>query len=76
MPEYLAKYTVKSIMYDGGAWFPDPDPHYHEHLFEARDGTEAKKMAEEYKSSIGKEYFGPRITLDSLLKVENVDLKR
>lgn len=33
-------------------------------------------MAEEYKSSIGKEYFGPRITLDSLLKVKNVDLKR
>lgn len=76
MPKYLAKYTVNAMMCDGGCWVPDLEPHKPEHAFEAKDDEEAKKLAEERKIVIRKDYFGPTITLDELLKVEkNIELK-
>ncbi len=30
MTTYLARYTTKAAMFDGGAWMPDQEPHYEE----------------------------------------------
>ncbi len=76
MPKYQAKYTVKAMMCDGGCWVPDLDSHNPEHSFDAKDDDEAQKLAEEHKSVLRKDYFGPKITLDELLKVEKkIELK-
>lgn len=75
MPEYLAKYTTRAAMFDGGAFMPDPEPHYDEYRFEAETDGDAAKIAEEYKSTLGKEYFGSAITLDSLDQVKPVKVE-
>jgi len=74
MPEYLARYTVKALMYDG-AWMPDPEPHKPEFRFEAKNDFEARKIAEEHMDTFEKDYFHPIPTLDQILKVEDVLLK-
>lgn len=72
MPEYLAKYTTRAAMMDGGTWMSDPDPHHNEYRFLAENDEDAAKKAEEYKSILGKEYFGPTTTLNSLDQVRNI----
>ena len=76
MEKYLAKYTVRASMFDGGAFMPDPEPHKLEYLFEAKDETDAKKLAEEHRTTFNSRYFSPTSTLDQLLKVENVQLEK
>ncbi len=73
---YLAKYTTNSSMYDGGAWMPDPEPHKDEYRFQANGDKQAQRLAEEHKRDIGKRYFGPSVTLDSLVRIEDVYLKK
>ncbi len=72
MPEYLAKYTTRAAMFDGGAWMPDQEPHYDEYRFEAENDEKAQKVADGHKAVIARNYFGPNITLDSLDKVKEI----
>ncbi len=74
MVEYLAKYTVRAYMFDGGAWMPDPEPHKVEYRFKAKTYEAAKKIAREHTSTFKDIYFGPCSTLDQLLKIEEVKL--
>ena len=72
MKKYLAKYTTRAAMFDGGAWMPDPDSHHDEFRFEADNDGEAQKRAHEQKAVIAKQYFGSNITLDSLDQVREI----
>ncbi|MFH1073213.1 MAG: hypothetical protein V1743_07335 [Nanoarchaeota archaeon] len=81
LQNYLATYTVRANMFDGGCWMPDPEPHHIEYGFsidraqyKSKKAAEARanEMAEEHKSVIRKDYFGPSITLDRLLRVDEV----
>ena len=69
MPEYLAKYRTEAYMFDGGAWMPDPDAHSDEYRFKARSDKEALKKAKEHMKIFQKLYFGPKSTLEQLLKL-------
>lgn len=73
--KYMAEYTVRSSMMDGGCFMPDPEPHQEKRHFEAADDAEAKKKAEGYKPEIAKKYFGPSITLESVSEVREVELQ-
>lgn len=74
MKNYLAQYTIKAAMFDGGAWMPDPEPHKREHSFQAQDSEQAKTMAEAHRLVLTKEYFGPMITLDRLVETTEIRL--
>ena len=74
MLKYLAKYTIKAAMFDGGAWMPDPETHHQERHILAEDDADAKKRAEGYKSEVGKGYYGPSVSLDSLIQMKEVAL--
>lgn len=76
MAKYLAKYSVLVDMFDGGAWMPDPEPRKPEHYFEADNDKEASRIAEGYMKTFKDTYFNPTSKLDSLLKIEDVELKR
>lgn len=74
MPRYLAKYTIRAMMFDG-AWMQDPEAHHAEHKYIAENDAAAVKIAEDHKKAVGSNYFGPRVTLDQLLKIEEVEIK-
>ncbi len=76
MQTYLARYTVWADMYDGGAFMPDPEPHKPEYRFDVDNKEKARKVAEDYIPELAKRFFGPRITLDELLEINEVELKR
>ena len=73
MKNYLAVYSIKSSMFDGGAWMPDPEPHREEYRFEASDDGDARKKSEEHSRMFRKIYFGPQTTLESLMEVRELD---
>ncbi len=66
MPEYLAKYTTRASLMDGGTWMADPDPHHNEYRFIAENDEDAVKKAEEYIPILRKEFWLPTTTLNSL----------
>lgn len=74
MPEYIANYSTNTYYYDGGAFLPDPDLVQNEYRFAAEDNKDAKRLAREHISAIDRQYFGPRTTLDRLLRVEEIPL--
>ena len=74
MQKYLAKYTTKASMFDGGAFMEDPEPHQNEYRFEASDEETARRKAQEHIRDINKDLFSPSTTLDSLMEVKPVQL--
>ena len=75
MPKYQAKYTFTSVMCDGGCWVPDLETHMEEYKFDAKTDDEAKKIADEHKYSVGKNYFGPKVSLESLMQIKEVQVE-
>ncbi|MEK6863637.1 MAG: DUF1471 domain-containing protein [Nanoarchaeota archaeon] len=73
---YMAEYTIRSCIIDGGCFMPDPEPHQERRNFEAADDAEAKKKAEEYYPEIAKNYWGSSITLESVSEVREVELQK
>ena len=73
MTTYLAKYTTKAAMFDGGAWMSDPEPHKDEYRFEADNDSKAQEMAKAQQAVIAKQYFGSNIALDSLDQVREME---
>ena len=76
MPTYLAVYKTNAMMYDGGAWMKDPDSHRDEYKFDADSDFEAGRMAEEHIVDIAGKYVQPKVTLEQLMKVEDVKVKQ
>jgi len=76
MPTYQANYEINADIFDGGTFMPDCQPHYRSQRFEADTEEGARKMAEEYKTRVGKDLFSPRPVLKSLMEVKDVSLEK
>ena len=74
MSKSLGKYTVKSYLFDGGCWMPDPEEHKPEHRFEADNEREARRKAAKHMLSFREIYFSPTPSLDSLLEIKDVEI--
>ena len=72
--KYLAKFKVEAYEYSFGGSRP-----YEENKewgFEANNDEEAQKMAMKHRFEIGKGLIGPTVTLESLIQVGKVILKK
>ena len=54
---------------------PDLETHMEEYKFNAKNDDEAKKIADEHKYSVGSNYFGPKVSLESLMQIKEVQVE-
>ncbi len=72
MPQYEARYVINALLFDAGDFMPDPEPHNRSYIFTAENDAAASKIALDYRPTVGKEFFGPAVSLVSLAEKRGV----
>ena len=72
--DYLARYDIRALEYSFGGWKRYDDNK--EFRFNALDDKNALKLAEDHAKEIRSNLFGAIVTLNSLLMINRVDIKK